>query len=187
MKNVWQKYALGKRCLSLLLATVMTCNSSVAYAATSDDVSRKVNTEVLVEATEQDAIKEVSDVQEPVVETETRPVENKKPEKSNTAEETLVEVEETITEVEETVSKVTNMKAAKYEEGVSGIFVYRKVTDSDGTYMEITDLIYQNNPSRDDDSRDIISHIEVPAELEGYPVKKIGANAFSYCSTMPRP
>ena len=70
MKNVWQKYALGKRCLSLLLATVMTCNLSVAYAATSDDVSRKVNTEVLVEATEQDAIKEVSDVQEPVVETE---------------------------------------------------------------------------------------------------------------------
>lgn len=121
------------------------------------------------------------------METETRPVENKKPEKSDTAEETLVEVEETITEVEETVSKVTNMKAAKYEEGVSGIFVYRKVTDSDGTYMEITDLIYQNNPSRDDDSRDIISHIEVPAELEGYPVKKIGANAFSYCSTMPRP
>ena len=42
----------------------------------------KVNTEVFIETSEQDDTKEVSDVQEVVVETETKPVENAKPERS---------------------------------------------------------------------------------------------------------
>lgn len=70
------------------------------------------------------------------------------------------------------LSALTNL-AATAEAATSGIFTYNVYTDGDGEYAEIGDCDTSASGA-----------IEIPSEIDGYPVKEIGYSAFYNCDSI---